>query len=130
MINLVVHATHEAGLKVGGIGAVLDGLLASANYNAAVERTVLVGTFNRYDSMTVERLLSPRNKLAVIHAPVFGVNNAEPALAAVLSAVENDYGVALLYGKRKFGSAEHEVILIDSIHAKEGPVNDFKYFLW
>ena len=25
--DLVVHATHEAGLKVGGIGAVLDGLL-------------------------------------------------------------------------------------------------------
>ena len=130
MINLVVHATHEAGLKVGGIGAVLDGLLGSTNYNQSVERTVLIGTFNRYDSMTVERLLSPRNKLTVIHAPVFGVNKAEPALTAVLSAVESDYGVALLYGKRTFGRAEHEVILIDSIHAKEGPVNDFKYFLW
>ena len=27
MILLVVHATHEAGVKLGGIGAVLDGLL-------------------------------------------------------------------------------------------------------
>jgi hypothetical protein len=27
LIPLVVHATHEAGVKVGGIGAVLDGLL-------------------------------------------------------------------------------------------------------
>ena len=28
-IPLVVHATHEAGLKLGGIGAVLDGLLSA-----------------------------------------------------------------------------------------------------
>ncbi len=27
---LVVHSTHEAGLKLGGIGAVLDGLLERA----------------------------------------------------------------------------------------------------
>ena len=38
-IPLVVHATHEAGFKLGGIGAVLDGLLGSPAYNEAVGRT-------------------------------------------------------------------------------------------
>ena len=40
-LQLVVHATHEAGVKVGGIGAVLDGLLRTESYNDAVARTVL-----------------------------------------------------------------------------------------
>ncbi len=35
-IALVVHATHEAGYKIGGIGAVFDGLLSSPVYDAAV----------------------------------------------------------------------------------------------
>jgi hypothetical protein len=130
MLKLVVHATHEAGWKVGGIGAVLDGLLAAPSYNQSVERTVLVGTMNRYDSTAMERILSPRNKLEVIYGPVIGVNQASTQLAAGLSAVETDYGVALLYGKRRFGSAEHEVILIDSIHARPEPVDSFKYFVW
>ena len=42
MIPLVVHATHEAGVKVGGIGAVLDGLLGAESYNQQVERTILL----------------------------------------------------------------------------------------
>ncbi|MEA3335389.1 MAG: hypothetical protein U9R25_05725 [Chloroflexota bacterium] len=130
MIKLIVHATHEAGLKVGGIGAVLDGLLATPGYNEAVERTVLVGTWNHYDSAMVERMLAPRNKLDVIYSPVLGVVKTEPQLAAKLSAVEKDYGVSLLYGRRRFGPAGHEVILVHSIHAKEEPVNSFKYYLW
>ena len=35
-IPLVIHATHEAGVKVGGIGAVLDGLLGADVYNHSV----------------------------------------------------------------------------------------------
>ncbi|GIV98539.1 MAG: hypothetical protein KatS3mg057_3196 [Herpetosiphonaceae bacterium] len=46
---LVVHATHEAGLTVGGIGAVLNGLLTAPGYSRAIGRTVLAGPFNRYD---------------------------------------------------------------------------------
>ena len=46
---LVVHATHEAGLKLGGIGAVLDGLLGSPAYNETVGRTILVGPINPWN---------------------------------------------------------------------------------
>ena len=42
-LDLVVHSTHEAGIKLGGIGAVLDGLLTQAAYNDAVKRTILIG---------------------------------------------------------------------------------------
>jgi hypothetical protein len=130
MIKLVVHATHEAGLKIGGIGAVLDGLLRSSSYNTAVERSVLIGTMNRYDSLQVDRLLAPHNGLQVVYAPVFGINQAGTELVDKLSAVERDYGVALLYGLRSFGPARHEVMLVDSIHANPSQVDNFKYYLW
>lgn len=130
MIDLIVHATHEAGRKVGGIGAVLDGLLGAEAYNRAVRRTVLVGTMNRYDSLLIGRLLAPSNGLEMIYAPVFGVNHAEADLAGRLSGVEQAFGVALLYGRRRFGQAWHEVLLVDSIHARPDPVDAFKYFLW
>ena len=42
-IDLVVHATHEAGVKFGGIGAVLSGLLGTPSYNRHITRTILVG---------------------------------------------------------------------------------------
>lgn len=131
MIKLMVHATHEAGRKVGGIGAVLDGLLSAARYNQAVARTILVGVMNRYDALLVERLLWPHNGIEILYAPVFGFAGQVAAdLAARLSAVEQEYGVALFYGERRFGQASHEVLLVDSIHAREAPVNDFKYSVW
>ena len=38
----VVHVTHEATGKIGGIGAVLDGMFTSKAYDQAVGRTILV----------------------------------------------------------------------------------------
>ena len=38
----VVHVTHEAAGKIGGIGAVLEGMFTSHAYNNEVGRTVLV----------------------------------------------------------------------------------------
>ena len=58
-IPLLVHATHEAGLKVGGIGAVLDGLLSAPSYLDSVQRTVLVGPMNANDPVHMERINNP-----------------------------------------------------------------------
>ncbi len=43
----VVHVTHEAIQKIGGIGAVLQGLLTSKVYLQAAPRNILVGPFGR-----------------------------------------------------------------------------------
>ena len=42
-MKTVVHVTHEALQKVGGIGAVLQGLCTSGVYQGRVERNILVG---------------------------------------------------------------------------------------
>ena len=60
-LDLVVHSTHEAGTKLGGIGAVLDGLLTQPAYNDAVKRTILVGPVNTADELEMSRLYAPRN---------------------------------------------------------------------
>ncbi len=40
------------------------------------------------------------------------------------------YNVSILYGTRRFGSAEHEVLLVDANRAYIGPVNDLKGWLY
>ena len=44
-MQTVVHVTHEAIQKIGGIGAVLQGLLTSKEYLAGTTRNILVGPF-------------------------------------------------------------------------------------
>ena len=40
---IVVHVTHEAVEKMGGIGAVIAGLMTADAYGENVSRTVLLG---------------------------------------------------------------------------------------
>ena len=42
-MRTVAHITHEAIQKIGGIGAVLQGLLTARSYDKNVPRTVLIG---------------------------------------------------------------------------------------
>src|SRR5512140_896733 len=103
---ILIHSTHEAGFKMGGIGAVLDGLLSAPSYLAQVERTILVGVMHTRDRLEMDRLFSPRNGLQVCF---FGTGklyskDCTPALSAQLAAIETRWGARLLYGRRTFGS--------------------------
>ncbi|MDQ3249879.1 MAG: hypothetical protein M3Q45_11815 [Chloroflexota bacterium] len=130
-IALVVHATHEAGIKVGGIGAVLDGLLGAAAYNQQVQRTVLVGPLNAADPVEMERLTHTRNGLTIRYSSLHGIFAGVPeAQRAALQAVEQTFAVAVLYGVRRFGAHEHEVILVDATNPNREETNRFKYYLW
>ena len=128
--GLVVHATHEAGVKVGGIGAVLDGLLAQPSYNRAVRRTILVGPFNPDDGLEMERLYASRNRLRVRYSAHDGIYDVSPERAQALTQVELGYRVRLLYGTRAFGDAEHEMLLVDARAVSPEPVRDFKHHVW
>ena len=133
--DLVVHATHEAGVKVGGIGAVLDGLLSSAAYNDAVRRTVLVGTMDVRNPVEMAALIHPRNRLQLFYSSWHGVDQAPAELSACLRGLERRYRVWVLYGQRTFASPEgqaydHEVILVDGREADLIGTNNFKRALW
>lgn len=127
---LVVHATHEAGLKLGGIGAVLDGLLSARSYLDNVRRTVLVGPMNTTDKAEMERLAAPNNQLEIRYSSFHRVNQVGAALTAALAKIEADYNVCILYGNRAFGNARHEVLLVDAAGVNEDKVNLFKGRVW
>jgi hypothetical protein len=127
---LVVHATHEAGIKLGGIGAVLSGLLSAPAYTNSVARTVLVGPINTRDPVELERLQSPSNGLKIHFSSYHRIDELASALSARLRAIEDRYSVRLLYGMRAFGHARHEVILIDSTSADVELVNVYKGSLY
>jgi hypothetical protein len=127
---LVVHATHEAGLKLGGIGAVLDGLLSAPSYLESVRRTVLVGPMDTTGRAEMERLTAPRNQLAIRYSSLHEVSQVDAALAAALAQIEADYNVHILYGDRAFGGARHEVLLVDAGQVDEAKVNTFKGCVW
>lgn len=129
-LNLVVHATHEAGVKVGGIGAVLDGLLSSEHYNRQVGETLLVGPMDTDDRTAMERLTSPRNRLEIRYSSYHGIDHIAPDLSARLRAIEEQHHVSMLYGARQFGQAHHQVLLVDGRHANPERVNAFKAALY
>lgn len=128
-VDVIVHATHEANYKVGGIGAVLDGLLSARSYLKNVRRSVLVGTFDSRDGLGMERLFSPRNGLEVIYASLTGRTSGD-SLSDRLREIERRYRVRIIYGRRPFGQAMHEVILVDPTDAEPAITNGVKYRLW
>ncbi len=129
--SLVVHATHEAGLKLGGIGAVLDGLLSATSYVDNVERTILVGPMLAGDPVVWERLTSPRSGITLRYSSLHGIFAGVPEWQrTALQQVEQTFAVALLYGTRRFGDHEHEIILVDVSNPNWDEINLFKYYVW
>jgi hypothetical protein len=128
--DLVVHATHEAGWKVGGIGAVLDGLLAQPSYNAAVRRSILIAPFNPANGSEMERLYAKRNGFRVLYSAHDGIYHVSPELTQAFTQIELGAHVRLLYGTRAFGAYTHEVLLVDARSVVPSAVNDFKHHLW
>src|SRR3982751_6341499 len=55
-MQTVVHVTHEAIHKIGGIGAVLHGLFTARTYLDTVKRNILVGPFWPTDAAGESRL--------------------------------------------------------------------------
>ncbi|NJM42522.1 MAG: hypothetical protein HC853_18180 [Anaerolineae bacterium] len=127
---ILIHATHEAGSKVGGIGAVLDGLLSAPSYLAEVERSLVVGPIKTTDAAEMERLFAPQNKLSVFYFADGGQINCPQPLADLLSGIERAFGVRLLYGTREFGGVAHEVILVDASDINPERLGKFKYYAW
>ena len=127
---LVVHSTHEAGLKLGGIGAVLDGLLSAPGYIEAVDRTIVAGPINTWNSLEMDRLTAPSNRLRIIYSSIHGVDEAPAKLSTALRGIEETMRVRFLYGLRNFAGAEHEVLLVDAGGIAGEVINGYKYFLW
>jgi hypothetical protein len=127
----VVHVTHEAIQKIGGIGAVLHGLLTSHTYLEKVHRNILVGPFWPSDERGEQRL-GPQGE--VLYSSLDHLYRSP--LAGRFREIEQEFDVAIVYGRRKFLNRETgaastpEILLIDVARYDEQKINQFKYDLW
>ena len=125
-MSIVVHVTHEAVQKMGGIGAVFEGLLTTRTYNEAVERTFLVGPlFSGADLGELDTLLYRASE---------GI--ADTPHAKALSEIEQIYHVEIVYGQREFVDKNKnvttltDVILVNVSNSNEDRTSAFKWHLY
>lgn len=125
--NIVVHVTHEAVGKIGGIGAVLQGFFTCPSYLGAVHRSILVSPLFATEG-PVEDRLGEGGK--VLYSSIDGL--IDPSYSPAFRRIESLYNVGIVYGRRTFVD-EHtgicstpEVLLIDVRYMNSGLLNDFK----
>ncbi|MGA2322984.1 MAG: glycosyltransferase [Sedimentisphaerales bacterium] len=124
---ILVHITHEAAAKMGGIGAVLEGFFTCQSYLDAVDRSIVIGPLFTTDGSVLDRLGQDGE---VLYSSIDGLVNTGHASA--FSKIESFYGVGIIYGRRTFVDSQTgiksspEVILLDVRHADIGAVNEFK----
>lgn len=130
-MRTLAHVTHEAIQKVGGIGAVLQGLLTSEAYREIDQRTILIGPFFATEG-SGEGRLGPDGE--VLYSSIDGITRHP--LSEALDRVRRDYHVHIVYGHRRFTDpatgvfTSPEVLLIDVSRIDLGRVNALKGRLW
>lgn len=130
-MRTVAHVTHEAVQKIGGIGAVLQGLITSKPYCDAVDRTILIGP------MSVEHLPNETSFGGDLEILFNSVTHYSHTLAGqALEQVCRDHNVHILYGNRRLHDPHNgtrvkaEFVLVDVAHVNLDRLNEFKYRLW
>src|SRR4051812_8718400 len=130
-MQTVVHVTHEAIQKIGGIGAVLQGLLTSNTYLKSAPRNILCGPFWPGEE-TGDRRLGPGGE--VLYSSMDSLSRSP--LAARFREIEEQFHVNIVYGRRKFVDKETgvisvpEVLLIDVARFNPEEIAKFKFELW
>jgi hypothetical protein len=125
--NVVVHVTHEATGKIGGIGAVLQGLFTCPSYLQAVPRSILVSPLFATDGPAEDRL---GENAEVLYSSIDGLIN--PGYSPAFRRIESLYNVGIVYGRRTFVDEQTgtrsspEVLLIDVRYMDIGRLNEFK----
>jgi hypothetical protein len=129
-MKTVVHVTHEAVQKIGGIGAVLHGLLTSKSYSSAIQRDILLGPLFTTDGPAESRLSGGE----VQYSSIDGLVNHP--YAQKFAEIERTYGVNIVYGRKVFYDkltgvkANPEVLLVDVRHFDAAKMGAFKFMLF
>ncbi len=127
----IVHVTHEAVGKIGGIGAVLQGFFTCESYLEAVDRSILIGPLFTTEGSVSERL---GENGEVLYSSVDGF--VKTGYLEAFRKIENYYNAAIVYGRRTFVDEQTglrsspEVLLVDVRHIDKGTINEFKRRLY
>jgi len=120
----LVHITHEAAGKVGGIGAVLQGFFTCNSYLKMVDRSILIGPLFSTEGSIRQRL---GENGEVLYPSIDGLVNT--SYGQSFKKVESFFNAGIIYGRRTFVDEQTgvksspEVLLIDVKLMDKGPVN-------
>jgi glycogen synthase len=126
-----VHVTHEATGKIGGIGAVLQGLFTCNSYLDSVQRSILVGPLFSTEGSVLNRL---GDHGEVLYSSIDGLVNM--GYLEAFHKIEQCYNAGIVYGRRTFVDEQTgiksspEVLLIDVRHIDQNIINEFKKRLY
>jgi hypothetical protein len=129
-MKTVVHVTHEAVQKIGGIGAVLHGLITSKTYRSQVKRDILLGPLFSTDGPAEHRLHGG----TVLYSGIDHIRNTP--YANDFGRIEHEFGVRLVYGKKTFHdpltgiTSEPEVLLVDVRHYNPEKMGVLKFVMF
>jgi len=124
---IVVHVTHEAVEKIGGIGAVVAGLVTADAYEKHVSRTILVGPLLRTD---LPASLRVGEGGTLLYSTMDGLTPSP--WREKFAPVERTHDVGVIYGTRNINdpcggkTVQVEVLLLDVFHANRDRLNLFK----
>lgn len=127
----IAHVTHEAVQKIGGIGAVLDGLITARPYREAVGRTILVGPLFSRRGAAADRL-GPGG--TVLFSSIDGIGG--DGAAAGLRDVCGRFGVDIVYGRKPVTAPESgekvevEALLVDVHSVQQAALGLVKFRLF
>ncbi|MFW6060402.1 MAG: hypothetical protein ACODAQ_09480 [Phycisphaeraceae bacterium] len=128
----LAHVTHEAVEQLGGIGTVLEGLIASPVYQRAVKRSILIGPIATHLEIEPASRLGEHGE--VLYSTIDRIDKAN--MARHFQPVESTFDVKIVYGTRRFAppgddrTGEAEVLLFDVFHINRDRLNLFKLRLW
>lgn len=123
----VVHVTHEAAGKIGGIGAVLEGMFTSHAYQQEVDRTILVSALFSTEGDVSSRLGKGGD---VLYSSVDKLSHS--GYRAGFRRIEDQFNVDIVYGRREYidpmngNTYRPEILLIDVTRMDKSPVDAFK----
>jgi hypothetical protein len=125
--HILVHVTHEAAGKIGGIGAVLQGFFTCPAYLENVGRSILVSPLFTTDGAISDRLGEGGE---VLYSSIDGLVN--PGYSSAFRKIQSLYNVGIVYGRRPFVDertgtrSSQEIVLIDVRYMDTTMLNEFK----
>ena len=132
MARIASHITHESARKMGGIGAVLNGLCSTHAYKVRFDSTLFYGPYFEFGAdWTVD--FGKGGQVLFSSKHNFDSND----YSSIFGDIAKQYGIDIIYGKRTIAS-EFDVnkqntvdvvnVAVNKMHP--GPINRFKYRLW
>lgn len=129
---VAVHVTHEAIQKIGGIGAVIQGLVTANCYAKTFPHTLLyTPLFDKGGD--ISNRLGPDAE--VLYSSIDGRDTGK--WGAKFGPIESQYGIKIVYGKKMIlpeaddkKAVKADIVAVDMWNMEDGCVEHFKFKLW